>query len=179
MAKLGISTGITPNDGLGDTLLAGAVKINSNFNEIYSVVGNGTTLGLSNLSTLNVSGVSTHTGISTFQSTLFGTQASFSGVVTSTTFNGQVNSGVSTLGNASVTQINVTGVSTFTGIATHNATLFANQVSTLGVTTVGLGTTSTPQINYQLSFELTSATNLRLKVRSSDGVLRSANITLA
>ena len=31
MAKQGITTGTTPNDGTGDTLLAGAVKINSNF----------------------------------------------------------------------------------------------------------------------------------------------------
>ena len=30
MAKQGITTGTTPNDGTGDTLLAGAVKINSN-----------------------------------------------------------------------------------------------------------------------------------------------------
>lgn len=44
MAKLGISTGTIPNDGTGDTLLAAAVKINSNFNEIYSAIGNGTTI---------------------------------------------------------------------------------------------------------------------------------------
>ena len=34
MAKQGISTGTTPNDGSGDSLLAGAVKINSNFDEV-------------------------------------------------------------------------------------------------------------------------------------------------
>ena len=48
-----------------------------------------------------------------------------------------------------------------------------------GITTVGLGTTSTPPSNSQLSFELINDTNLRIKVRGSDGVLRSANITLA
>ena len=48
-----------------------------------------------------------------------------------------------------------------------------------GITTVGLGTTSTPPYNGQMSFELTSDTNLRIKVRGSDGVLRSANITLS
>ena len=48
-----------------------------------------------------------------------------------------------------------------------------------GITTVGLGTTSTPPSNSQMSFELTSDTNLRIKVRGTDGVLRSANITLA
>lgn len=44
MAKLGISTGVTPNDGNGDTLLAAALKINNNFNEIYNAIGNGTTI---------------------------------------------------------------------------------------------------------------------------------------
>jgi hypothetical protein len=48
-----------------------------------------------------------------------------------------------------------------------------------GITTVGLGSTSTPPNNSQLSFELTSDTNLRIKVRGSDGVLRSGNITLS
>ena len=33
MSKLLISTGTNPNDGNGDTLLAGAGKVNSNFNE--------------------------------------------------------------------------------------------------------------------------------------------------
>ena len=44
MALQGIGTGIAPNDGLGDTLLVGAVKINQNFEEIYNAIGNGTTL---------------------------------------------------------------------------------------------------------------------------------------
>ena len=103
MAKQGINTGSAPNDGLGDSLLSGAIKINSNFSEIYNTIGNGTNLGIASLSQINVSGVST----------------------------------------------------------------------------VGLGTTSTPPSNSQLSFELTSNTNLRIKVRGTDGVLRSADITLA
>jgi hypothetical protein len=48
-----------------------------------------------------------------------------------------------------------------------------------GIATVGLGATSTPPSNSQMSFELTSNTNLRIKVRGTDGVLRSADITLA
>ena len=44
MAKQGITTGTTPNDGTGDTLLAGAVKINSNFDELYDYFGNGSVL---------------------------------------------------------------------------------------------------------------------------------------
>ena len=44
MAKQGISTGSSPNDGTGDTLLAGAEKVNENFNEIYTLAGDGTNL---------------------------------------------------------------------------------------------------------------------------------------
>ena len=44
MAKLGINTGSTPNDGTGDTLLAAALKINQNFNEIYTTLGDGSNL---------------------------------------------------------------------------------------------------------------------------------------
>ena len=46
MAKLGINTGTSPNSSTGDTLLDGAIKINSNFNEIYTALGTGTTINL-------------------------------------------------------------------------------------------------------------------------------------
>lgn len=42
MAYQGIGTGTAPNDNTGDSLLTGAVKINSNFEEIYSALGDGT-----------------------------------------------------------------------------------------------------------------------------------------
>ena len=42
MAYQGINTGTSPNDGLGDTLLDGGVKINSNFSELYNIIGDGT-----------------------------------------------------------------------------------------------------------------------------------------
>lgn len=44
MARQGIFTGFTPNDGLGDSLASGAVKINANFEEIYTQFGDGTEL---------------------------------------------------------------------------------------------------------------------------------------
>lgn len=76
------------------------------------------------------------------------------------------------VGNGSgLTGVSVSGIST-TGTSTFN------NISISGITTIGLGSTSTPS-NSQLSFELTSNTNLRIKVRGTDGVLRSANITLA
>ena len=44
MARQGIFTGFTPNDGLGDSLASGAVKVNANFQEIYDTFGDGTNL---------------------------------------------------------------------------------------------------------------------------------------
>lgn len=44
MAKQTVGIGSSSNDGTGDTLRAGADKINDNFNEIYDALGNGTAL---------------------------------------------------------------------------------------------------------------------------------------
>ena len=46
MARQGIFTGFTPNDGLGDSLASGAVKVNANFTEIYQTFGDGTNLSV-------------------------------------------------------------------------------------------------------------------------------------
>ena len=62
MARLGINTGTSANDGTGDTLLAGAQKINSNFNDIYNYGGNGNDL---NFTIWNNSARSDSIGIST------------------------------------------------------------------------------------------------------------------
>jgi hypothetical protein len=90
MARQGINTGTSPNDGLGDSLLAGAIKINSNFSEIYSAFGNGNSLvsyantaGIATISqgligTPNISvnqvGISSYltvTGVTTFQNSVY------------------------------------------------------------------------------------------------------------
>ena len=71
MAKLGISTGTNPNDGTGDTLLDGAFKINSNFDEIYSSIGDGTNLtnSIQYASTAGIATYSTSAGIATYATT--------------------------------------------------------------------------------------------------------------
>jgi hypothetical protein len=48
-----------------------------------------------------------------------------------------------------------------------------------GVSTVGLGSTSTPTSNSSFSFELTNNTTLTVRVRGTDGVVRTGIITLA
>ena len=44
MALQSVGIGSSANDGNGDTLRAGATKINANFTEIYAALGNGSTL---------------------------------------------------------------------------------------------------------------------------------------
>ena len=44
MAKQGIFTGSSPNDGTGDSLALGAIKVNQNFDEVYSTFGDGSNL---------------------------------------------------------------------------------------------------------------------------------------
>ena len=46
MAKLGISTGAAPDDGTGSSLLVGAARVNSNFDELYTLLGAGSTTTL-------------------------------------------------------------------------------------------------------------------------------------
>jgi hypothetical protein len=49
MAYQGISTGTGPNTGSGDSLLGGAVKVNSNFLEIYNALGDGSSINLNSI----------------------------------------------------------------------------------------------------------------------------------
>src|SRR6056300_255433 len=44
MAKQALDRGTVANDGTGDNLRDGASKINDNFDEIYTLLGDGTTL---------------------------------------------------------------------------------------------------------------------------------------
>ena len=72
MAKLGISTGTSPNDGTGDSLLGGAVKVNSNFDEVYGKLGDGTNLFVGIVSSIAVDGalsISTSYGAPTITGT--------------------------------------------------------------------------------------------------------------
>ena len=59
MAYQGISTGTIPNDGTGDTLQAGAVKINANFTEVYDTLGDSGVIGNAELSQVSCTGIVT------------------------------------------------------------------------------------------------------------------------
>jgi hypothetical protein len=76
MAKQGISTGTSPNDGTGDTLLSGAVKINANFDEIYTGIS---TDGVT-VENIVLSSVSNIGGASTITNAVFISSAGYSAI---------------------------------------------------------------------------------------------------
>ena len=84
MSRLAISTGTSPNDGLGDTILNGVIKINSNFIEIYNCIGNGTTI-------TNSIGYASSAGIATY--------ATSAGIATNATY--ATNAGIATYASSS------------------------------------------------------------------------------
>jgi len=63
MAKLGINTGSAANDGTGDGLRLGGGKVNDNFDEIYSAIGDGTTLRIGTGSTCAITVGESQVGI--------------------------------------------------------------------------------------------------------------------
>jgi hypothetical protein len=73
------------------------------------------------------------------------------------------------------------GVGLSTDIVCNNISagiVSATNLIVSGITTVGLASTSSPS-NSQMSFELTNNTTLTIRVRGSDGVVRSGIVTLS
>lgn len=151
MAKLGISTGTTPNDDTGDSLLDGAVKVNSNFDELYNLLGDGTTLSV---------------GVVTAITAGSGINVSGTGNITIT------NTGTSTT-NINADTLNVSGVSTFVGIVTNQSTIFGTQLSVSGVSTLAAGV-SISSGNVHLE-ESTGATNNRLQFDTDSYIYKSGS----
>ena len=142
MAKQGISTGTNPNDGTGDSLLTGAVKINGNFDELYTYLGNGSSLNYiggrwSNTSiginTLSNVGVGTTNPTSALTVTGDG---KVTGVVTATTFIGNVTGAVTGNVVGNVTG-NVTGTASTAQGLTGTPTISVADVSASGKVSAG------------------------------------------
>jgi len=152
MAKLGINTGSSPDAGDGDSLLIGALKINSNFDEIYNSIGDGTNLHNS-IGYASTAGISTYASVSrvvvkddgstvgTAGTIDFGTGLSVSavsaGVVTVTASGGTSSqwvttaAGIHTLSNVGIGTTNPTSALTVVGSGASLSQLYVSGVSTL------------------------------------------------
>ena len=96
MSRLGVNTGSNPNDGQGDPLRIAMGKINSNFTEIYNVIGDGN----------NLTSYASTAGISTLAQNLTGSpRINVSGIL---------NTGITTTEHIEVRNITSTGVVTAT-----------------------------------------------------------------
>jgi hypothetical protein len=149
MAKLGIGTGIVPDDGTGDSLLDGAVKINSNFSEIYTQFGDGT-----NLTSIGGTWASTSAGIHTLKNVGIGTtnprfllEVGAVGASGTTLFvNGDARiTGIVTIGPASITLDGTTNIiNVGTGITINGSTgiISATSIVLGGTTLTGAAVTS-------------------------------------
>ena len=205
MAKQGITTGSTPNDGTGDTLLAGAVKINSNFNELYTYLGNG-----SNLNYIGGRWSNTNVGISTLSNVGIGTTNPTSaltvtgdtkivGVLTANTFIGNVTGNLTgdvtgTASTASVAQaltgtptISVTDVNasgkvsaggSVTGASIHGSTIHGNGNALSGIVTyINAGTNINVSANQgYVTINATSSGGQGYFAQNATGINTSTNV---
>ena len=120
MAKLGISTGTSANDGTGDTLNQAGTKSNSNFDEVYTYLGDGTNLGSTGTSQLVAGKLQVGAGEST-------------GDANVATFNGSVNlngGDIRVGGGASIT-----GITTIKGDTVVHGDVYIHA----GIVTAGTG----------------------------------------
>ena len=147
MAKQGISTGTTPNDGTGDSLLGGAVKINSNFDEVYGKLGDGTNLFVGIVSSIAVDGalsISTSFGAPTITGTantavVNARQIYSAGIVT---FAGDASiTGVNTFSSAGY---DIAGIVTAQQVSLYDSATVAGitTVDSYGINVTGVGTFS-------------------------------------
>ena len=142
MAKQGISTGTNPNDGTGDSLLTGAVKINGNFDELYTYLGNGSSLNYIGGRWANTSiGINTlsNVGVGTTNPTSALTvtgDGKVTGVVTATTFIGNVTGAVTGNVVGNVTG-DVTGTASTAQGLTGTPTISVTDVSASGKVSAG------------------------------------------
>ena len=168
MAKQTILRGTNPNDGTGDNLRAGANKVNLNFDEIYTAIGDGSTLSAnikvkddtSTVATINAKGdtlgILGGTGIT---STVSGSNVTLAVDGTILTA-----SGTTTLTNKDLTS----GTNTFPTLTLRDSSSTTDTVS-LGETINFLGTTNEIEA---------SVTNNTVTIGLPDNVTIAGNLTV-
>ena len=208
MSRLGINTGSNPNDGQGDSLRVAMGKINHNFAEIYDTLGDGndvisyaSTAGISTVARnltgsprINVSGI-LNTGITTTEHIEVRNITS-TGIVTASKFVGD-GSGITNI-IASSSGLDVLDNNVRKGVGRElnfGANLQCTSPDGVGRVTISVDNTfsaskddGTPggsqqfgssSSDPQLTFEVVDDFTVKIKVVGSDGITRSANITLS
>jgi len=150
MAKQLIGLGSSPNDGTGDNLRVGGDKVNDNFNEIYTAIGDGTTLTSGNFLTDVSTDTLTNKTIALGSNTVSGTTAQFNTAITDGSF--ATLAGSEVLTNKSIdsdnnTITNIVDADIKSSAAIANAKL-ANSSISIGGVTLNLGDTdATPALD--------------------------------
>ena len=188
MARQGIGTGSSPNDGTGDTLRAGAAKVNDNFSELYTFLGDG-----SNLTAVIGSGIATAGGtvgtgatILDFRGSGISTVTVSSGIATinitggggSSYSDSDVDTHLNTSSASASEVLSWTGsdydwVAQSAGITTANInadTLNVTGISTLGVTSITNLTLQQLNATGISTLGVTSITNLTLQQLNATGI---------
>jgi hypothetical protein len=110
VAKQSINIGTTANDGTGSTIRAGGDLINDNFNEIYTALGDGSTLNVDTSGATNGQALVFNSGTSKFEANTVTATSSFTVIG-----DGGANQTISTNDNFTIqggTGITTTGVAT-------------------------------------------------------------------
>lgn len=135
MAKSLINLGSLQNDGTGDPLRTAGEKINSNFDEIYEVFGNGSSLN-STVGNAVTAMYAETAGIATFAQKLSGSPNITVGIVTVGEF---VNAAYINSSNINVGIITATGFISAANTTPISITLLGDQLT---FTAVGIGSTT-------------------------------------
>ena len=126
MAKAVINRGSSANDGSGDNLRAGALKINSNFTELYTALGDGSTLASGNYVTTSDSQILTNKTISGSANTITNIPNSALASIDNTKL---TNSTVSITGDTGTHAVDLGDTITFEGGSGITTTVTADKVS--------------------------------------------------
>jgi hypothetical protein len=177
MAYQGIGTGTTPNDNTGDSLLIGAVKVNSNFQEIYNALGDGNSInfnqnteiiagngltGGGDLSANRTLNVGAGTGIDVAADTV-----AVDSTVVRTSRTITAGNGLTGGGDLSANRTLNVGAGTGIDVAANSVAVDSTVVRTSGNQTIGGTKTFSSSISGNLSGTATNSTNVNLAARNS------------
>jgi hypothetical protein len=180
---VGSALSVSSLNFVGGNIVATASGVGATITIASNLVG--TALSISGISTLgitsttnlttqqlNVSGLSTFAGITTYTASLFGTTASFTGVVTASSFRGNASSATYSTTAGIATYSNTSGFSTFSGYSnTSGFSTFSGYSNTSGFSTFS-GYSNTSGIATNVIGGIASVTSLNVSGISTLGTVQ-------